>query len=804
MKYISIWMVGCMLLSLGAKAQQVVKLDLQRTIEIANDSSLSAFRYQNLYLSGYWEYRTYKANRLPSLTLDLTPAKYYRYITQRYDSNEDMDVYREQQMFSASGGLSIKQNLDWTGGTFYIDSELDFMRNFGDSKSTQYSSIPVRVGYQQSLLGYNAFRWDRKIEPLKYEKVKKQFIYNTEMVSEEAVTYFFALAMAQADYRLAEENVASSDTLYSIGLQRHKIAAISRADLLTLQLDKVNAHNTLQNAQIALKRAMFSLASFLNLDKNTVIELDIPGRPTGKMIPVDDALMRAKENNPTFLEQRQNVLEAEQNVDKTKKESRFNASFNASVGFNQVADKLGDAYRHPLQQDLVSVSVSIPLIDWGVRKGKYNMARNNLNVVRIAARQEELSVEEEVIMTVNDFNIQQSLIASAEEALDLAVMAYEQTRQRFIIGKADVNSLTLSLNRQQEAQKNYIPLIHPIMGMEEPWFYRNKAQFPIGTDKNGKIVTGFFAARTHNIISSRKCFLGTEFNEKILECVISFMEEYEVPAYREETGTGLVRHVLIRSGFATGEIMVCLVINGKHLPFAERLVEKLQAVEGMTSITLNRNEKNTNVILGQEIVTLWGQDYITDCMGEIKYQISPLSFYQVNPVQTRKLYETALQYAGLTGRETVWDLYCGIGTISLFLARKAKQVYGVEIVRQAIEDARRNAAINHIENAEFIAGRAEEVLPEFYNTRLQQGLEWHPDVIVVDPPRKGCDEKCLETIVRMQPQRVVYVSCDSATLARDLKYLCGGGYEVREVQMVDMFPHTVHVETVVLIQRKDT
>ena len=579
MKYISIWMVGCMLLSLGAKAQQVVKLDLQRTIEIANDSSLSAFRYQNLYLSGYWEYRTYKANRLPSLTLNLTPAKYYRYITQRYDSNEDMDVYREQQMFSASGGLSIKQNLDWTGGTFYIDSELDFMRNFGDSKSTQYSSIPVRVGYQQSLLGYNAFRWDRKIEPLKYEKVKKQFIYNTEMVSEEAVTYFFALAMAQADYRLAEENVASSDTLYSIGLQRHKIAAISRADLLnldwtggtfyidseldfmrnfgdskstqyssipvrvgyqqsllgynafrwdrkieplkyekvkkqfiyntemvseeavtyffalamaqadyrlaeenvassdtlysiglqrhkiaaisradllTLQLDKVNAHNTLQNAQIALKRAMFSLASFLNLDKNTVIELDIPGRPTGKMIPVDDALIRAKENNPTFLEQRQNVLEAEQNVDKTKKESRFNASFNASVGFNQVADKLGDAYRHPLQQDLVSVSVSIPLIDWGVRKGKYNMARNNLNVVRIAARQEELSVEEEVIMTVNDFNIQQSLIASAEEALDLAVMAYEQTRQRFIIGKADVNSLTLSLNRQQEAQKNYI------------------------------------------------------------------------------------------------------------------------------------------------------------------------------------------------------------------------------------------------------------------------------------------------------------------------------------------------------------
>lgn len=351
-------------------------------------------------------------------------------------------------------------------------------------------------------------------------------------------------------------------------------------------------------------------------------------------------------------------------------------------------------------------------------------------------------------------------------------------------------------------QKNYIPLIHPIIGMEKPWLYRNKAQFPIGTDKNGKIVTGFYAARTHNIIPNRKCFLGTDVNEKILECVISFMEEYKIPAYQEETGTGLVRHVLVRSGFATGELMVCLVINGKQLPFAERLVEKLRTVEGMTSITLNINEKNTNVILGEEIITLWGRNYITDCLGEIKYQISPLSFYQVNPVQTRKLYETALKYAGLTGREIVWDLYCGIGTISLFLARKVKQVYGVEIVEQAISDARRNARINHIDNAEFFVGRAEEVLPEFCNTLLRQGREGYPDVIVVDPPRKGCDEKCLETIVKIQPERVVYVSCDSATLARDLKYLCGGGYEVREVQPVDMFPQTVHTETVCLLSNR--
>lgn len=461
MRYVSFWIVSCLLaLAAGVNAQESLRLDLIRTIQMAGDSSLSAFRNQNMYLTGYWEYRTYRANRLPSLTLDLTPAQYYRNITRRYDSNEDADVYREQQMFSAWGNLSVKQNLDLTGGTFYVDSELDFMRNFGSVKSTQFSTVPFRLGYRQNLLGYNAFRWDRRIEPLKFEKVKKQFVYDMETVSEEAVTYFFTLAMAQADYDLAVENKASSDTLYAVGLQRHKIAAISQADLLTLELDKVNARNTLENASIALKRAMFSLASFLNLDKTTTIDAVLPERPLKLEISVDQALIKAKENNPLFLKQRQNILEAEQHVDKTKKESRFNASVNASVGFNQVANNLGEAYGNLLQQDLVSVSVSIPLIDWGVRKGKYNMAKNNLNVVKIAARQEEVSVEEDVIMTVNDFNIQQRLISSAEEALELAVLAYEQTRRRFIIGKADINSLTLSLNRRQEARKNYVSSLH--------------------------------------------------------------------------------------------------------------------------------------------------------------------------------------------------------------------------------------------------------------------------------------------------------------------------------------------------------
>ena len=423
----------------GVQAQQVLRLDLKRTIALANDSSLSAFRYQNMYLSGYWEYRSYKAARLPSLSLNLTPAQYYRYITQRYDSQADVDVYREQQMFSATAGLSLVQNFDLLGGTFYVDTQLDYLRNFGDVNSTQFSTVPFRIGYQQDLLGFNAFRWDRKIEPLKFEKVKKQFIYNSESVSEEAVNYFFSLAMAQTDYRLAEENLTTADTLYAIGEQRQKIAAISQADLLTLKLDKVNARNTLKNAEITRKRAMSALATFLNLDKNTYIEIDLPSRPRYVDIPTDRALLLAKENNPTYLEQRQNVLEAEREVDRTKKESRFNASVNASVGFNQVADNLGAAYRNLLQQDLVSLTVSIPLVDWGVRKGKYNMARNNLNVVKIAARQEEISLEEDVMMTVSDFNVQQDLIASASEALDLAELAYDQTRWRFIIGKADIS-----------------------------------------------------------------------------------------------------------------------------------------------------------------------------------------------------------------------------------------------------------------------------------------------------------------------------------------------------------------------------
>ena len=335
-------------------------------------------------------------------------------------------------------------------------------------------------------------------------------------------------------------------------------------------------------------------------------------------------------------------------------------------------------------------------------------------------------------------------------------------------------------------------VMEAIVGMEEPFRYRNKAQFPVGYDKDGEVVTGFYASRTHCIIPVEDCLLGVPENKEILQAVKDWMKAYQIPAYDESDGSGLVRHILTRYGFTTKEIMVCLVINGDRLPMQQELEERLRQIPGMTSISYNVNVERTNVILGRSTHCIWGMPYITDYIHlrdtadfsvmdtAIAYHISPQSFYQVNPVQTEKLYSTALEYAGLTGKESVWDLYCGIGTISLFLSQRAKQVYGVEIVPQAIEDAKNNAKLNGITNAEFFVGKAEEVLPEFYEKNADSDEMRHPDVIVVDPPRKGCDERCL-------------------TLARDLRILVDGGYELKRVRAFDQFPNSGHVETVCLL-----
>lgn len=333
-------------------------------------------------------------------------------------------------------------------------------------------------------------------------------------------------------------------------------------------------------------------------------------------------------------------------------------------------------------------------------------------------------------------------------------------------------------------------IVHPIIGMENPWHYRNKAQVPVG-EKDGRLIAGFFKPRSHEIVDTDESLIQIpEINEAV-QTVKEICSKLGVSTYDEKSHKGVLRHIMARYGQQTGELMVVIVTRTGEIPYKVQLVEEIIArLPKVKSIVHNVNSKRTNVILGDKTNVLWGNEVIYDYIGDVKFAISALSFYQVNPIQTKVLYDKALEYANLTGSESVIDAYCGIGTISLFLAQNARNVFGVEVVPEAIEDAKRNAQLNGITNAEFEAGAAEVVIPKWY----KEGNK--ADVLVVDPPRKGCDEELLRTIIDMKPEKVVYVSCNPATLARDLRTLEDGGYKTVEVQPVDMFPHTTHVECV--------
>lgn len=340
-------------------------------------------------------------------------------------------------------------------------------------------------------------------------------------------------------------------------------------------------------------------------------------------------------------------------------------------------------------------------------------------------------------------------------------------------------------------------VVHPTLGMSEPWRYRNKAQVPIGVAEGG-LVGGFYARGSHRIVDMNTCLIQDERNDEVVARVKEIGRMLGISAYNEETGRGLLRHVVVKTAFRTGEMMLVLVTNGRDIPHADAWIGSIREhIPHVASICQNVNTKRTNVIFGDETRVLWGRDVIYDYIGNVQFAISARSFYQVNPVQTEVLYSKTVEYAGLTGKETVIDAYCGIGTISLFLAQHADQVYGVEIVKEAIDDARSNALLNEMRNVKFEVGASEDVIPAW----KEQGIT--ADVIVVDPPRKGCDPRLLDTILEMKPERVVYVSCNPSTLARDLRILEDGGYSTVEVQPVDMFPHTVHVESVALLVRKD-
>jgi len=459
MRYISIFIFFCFSIQVSAqseKNQNSLLLTLKRAISIATDSSLSAFRAKNLYLSGYWQYRTFKAERLPSASLDMTPFSYNQNFTKRYDYVKNVDVYKSQQSLNSYANLSIKQNVDLTGGAFYIDTELGYLRDFGSTNFEQYSSVPFRIGYSQSLFGYNSFKWEKKIEPLKYEKVKKALLYNLEEIAEQTSNYFFNLALYQTLYSLAKQNVANSDTLYKIGMERYKIGSISQSELLTLKLDVINAQNNIGNAELNLKKSNFILAAFLHFDSQIKFNIYTPENTLNIILDSGDAVRLAKENNPTYLEQKENILTAQQNLDKTNKSSRFSASLSASVGFNQVANEFIDAYRKPLQQDVVALGLNIPIVDWGVRIGKVNVAKRNLEAAILSAKQAEQTFEQDVLSTVSEYNLRHSQIELSREAKDIANQAFEKTKQLFYIGKVDVNTVNIAISRQMEAESNYV------------------------------------------------------------------------------------------------------------------------------------------------------------------------------------------------------------------------------------------------------------------------------------------------------------------------------------------------------------
>ena len=442
------------LISSVATAQ--LRLSLDDVIALAKDSSLTAFRYKNMYLANYWNFKSFKAQRLPSLTLDVQPVVYNRQLVSRYDSENDIDIYRQQKSYAASAGLTLTQNFDPLGGTFYVTTSLDYLRGFGDNTFNQYTAVPFIIGYRHNSFGFNQFKWDRKIEPLKFEKAKLEYLYNTELIAIQAVQYFFQLALSQAQYDNAVIQKDKCDSLYLIGQLKYNIASITKSDLMTLELDVLNAQNSIATAQVAVRRDMLRLTSYLGLDRNTQLQLILPEKPPNIAINYNAAIEMMHKNSYMILEKMQSVSEAEMNLDRIRKSNRVSAGISASVGYNQEAEELKDAYRDPMRRDVISVSISVPLVDWGVRKGQKNQAANALDIAKIDQAQKMDELEQNVINTVAEFNTRYDLLITAEESLRLAKAVYEQNILNFQNGSCDITTLSSSQTRLLNAQNQYI------------------------------------------------------------------------------------------------------------------------------------------------------------------------------------------------------------------------------------------------------------------------------------------------------------------------------------------------------------
>lgn len=444
------------IVAISVSAQQRVVLDLDRTVRLATDSSLAAQKYQSVYDASRYQYLSWQASRKPQFSLESTPVQYERYMTQRYLSMEDVDVYRQQRMLYSQAGITATQTMEPWGGQFYGSTQLGYLRTFGDQNQTQFMTVPVTFGYKQELLFYNPLKWAKQIEPLKLTLAEKSLAYGIETASEEAVSKFFTLALAQDQQRMAEEYLASCDTIYAIAQRRYKIASISKAELSILQLEKTNARTTLANARISRQRAAQELATYLGMERTTDIELMIPTVMQNLHVDAAEAIQYARENNPQYLSSREAVAEARRDAERAKVEKNFSVSIDASVGLNQVADRFADAYRHLLSQDMATITLSVPLKDWGKRKNAYLAARSTVEAAERSELETARDTELDVALTVADFNERQAIVETAREALIIAEDAYAQTLQRFIKAQADAYSLSVAQSHWQTARQNQI------------------------------------------------------------------------------------------------------------------------------------------------------------------------------------------------------------------------------------------------------------------------------------------------------------------------------------------------------------
>jgi outer membrane protein TolC len=443
-----------MLSATGIMAQ--TKLTLADAIEIASNQSLDALKAKNNYLYNYWDYQSYKSRQMPHLNWQLNPAVYNRRMTMRYDFQNDIDVYREQQTLSSFTGLSLSQNIVATGGRIYLESDIYRLQNFNDGNITSWSSTPVRIGFNQPLFGFNRYKWEKKISPLKFNRSQQDYLLSSQQVARKATDLYFSYILAKLRCEISKNYVATADTLHQYGTRRFDIASIAREELLDLELSKFNAQIDLAQAEKDLEKVRFSLTSFLGLTDAGEIETVLPGMIDGLLIDLPYAFDMAKKNNPQILRLSQRELEAERSLDMAEKNARFNANLNMSYGLNQTATSINDAYQKPLDQQMVSLNMNIPILDWGDRKGQKLMAQKELEVVNIEVKQSLIDFEQQIKLKVIDFNLQMQVVLSAAKADSLAAQSYELTKQRFMLGKADVMRLNNSMMASQRASEKYI------------------------------------------------------------------------------------------------------------------------------------------------------------------------------------------------------------------------------------------------------------------------------------------------------------------------------------------------------------